>query len=682
MQHLSATLLLALFSIPAASAPPIRITGRVLEAVSRKPVAGALVWNGDAGGMAWMPAGPGGMFELRVPSGDRGRIGASAPGYMVHFQSWNRNRNAALTFLLEPAAPIAGQVVDEAGRPVAGVDSRAPVRLVLRRGALVIGRIVDEEHGLPLAGVRVSLTAREAGAPNGYQPLQATTDPEGRFEIPWAGSGRHTLRTEIPGFVTMVVEDLLVPEQQPEVDLGEIRLQAGAVLEGIVTDALGRPVEAAWVRVMPSYGSADFAAAAAALSAWQPIVTGGDGRFRIEGLPRGATFDIDVDHSELLPGESLGVEVPTAEPLRIRLDLPRTLSGRVVDSRGEPVAGAAISPNVSTVLPGKNGRSRGRSWETARTDRDGRFRLSRLMPGPVDLYARAPGYRTGQLPVQVPEEGEAEPVEIVLEVGASLEGRVLDSKGLPVHNASVQAGLRIEELESGYSSLATVRTGEEGRYEVLNFQPGTCEVQVFLPEGGGSFRAVAKLGPGRNRLDLRAPRGVQVAGRVVDGRGEPLPGASVSLKLLEPGAVTQGPERTSAADGTFVLADVLDGEYRLTVSRPGFVPLDHPGGIRIHGAPVSDLELRLSPGAVIRGRILGDHPEEARLISVRAWSEGIAYPLEAILGPGRAYRFVDVPPGEWRVLAEVAPGRVVEGTVEVAEGVEEVVLDLTLSSWR
>lgn len=534
-------------------------------------------------------------------------------------------------------------------------DSTTPVRIVLRRGALAIGRVLDEE-GLPVAGARVSLTPEsEEGAPSADRPFQAAADPDGRFRLLRVSAGRFGLRVESPGFAAVSMDDVLIPEQEAEVDLGEIRLPPGGAIEGILTDRRGRPVEKAWVRLSPS-DPEDFEAASRPLGR-QPEI-GPDGRFRIESLPRGLRVDVEVHHPSLLTAVVAGVEVPTAQPLRIRLEHPRTLSGRVADDRGEPVAGASVQA----------------SGDQARTDAEGRFVLSRLSPGKVDLQASAPGYRTRAMPqVPVPEDGDAEPVEIVLEPGTSLEGLVLDGEGQPVQHAHVRV------LRSGGEQMpmSSGLADEEGRYEVVDLEPGPSEVIALLFERGGIVRTAVELLPGRNRLDLRMPAGVEVSGRVVDGRGEPVPGVALSLEPLHQEGITLGQQGMSAADGSFVLPDVMDGTYRLIAARSRFAPSAHPGEIHVDGAPVTGIEIRLSPGAVIRGHILGFPPEEARPVSVHAISE-LGIPLVGTVSPGPVYRIDDVAPGEWHVTGQVG-GVTVSGEVEVAAGAAEAVLDLELA---
>lgn len=709
--------------------PPTMVTGRTLDAASREPVSGALVWTG---GTAWTRAGADGSFELRAPSGDHGRVEASASGRLHHVRGWQRNENVPATLLLESAATLSGQVVDEAGKPVAGArvttlpnpadqlsavmeeresqsgpdgrfvlpkvpagrlhlveavlegfaparqlaDSTAPVRLTLRRGMVAVGRVVSEE-GLPVAGAQVRLTPDGAGqVPTRPKPFLATSDADGRFRLHGLSAGPFTLGAERSGFASVLVRDVLIPEQEQQVDLGEVRLQPGAAIEGIVTDPRGRPVERAWVMLIP-FNRDGFMAAGAGFYGRPPMHTDSDGRFRIADLPLGLRFNLRVQHQELLPEEVTGVEAPTPRPLRIRLSLPRSLAGRVIDPQGEPIANASVSQLETASAPDGSNVMRSLG-EKARTDEEGRFVLSRVKPGSIQLHVSAFGYRGRDTQgIRIPEEGEAAPVEITLEPGTSLQGRVLDSRDLPVPHASVHARGSGREGQAFFKGSAS--TDEEGRYELVDLEPGPYEIEAFVFEQGRSARAAVEIQPGRNQLDLRLPGGVEVAGRVVDSQGAPVPAASLSLVPIQRdgSAMGMGARGLSSADGSFVLADVPDGEYRLTASRQGFAASVLPE-VRVAGAPVSGLELRLAPGAVIRGRILGLAPEELRKAMIAAFSEQVGSNLRGSVAADGSYRVPDVAPGDWHVIAQIPPESSIEGRVQVAEGEQEVVLDLEL----
>lgn len=715
---------------------PTLATGRVVEASTREPVPGALVWNG---GTAWTHTGAGGTFELRAPSGNRGRIEGTAPGHTRDQQRWQRDENVPVTITLERAAAISGQVVDEAGKPLEGAevttvansedmrrspgmwsvrsgpdgrfalrqlpagrphslkamlegfapttqvaDSKVPVRLVLRRGATVVGRVVDGD-GVPVAGADLKLSVSRISVMSSI-PLQtleftAVSGAEGRFSLRNVSAGRFDLRASRRGFAAALVPGVTVAEGEPRTDVGEIALKPGGAIEGIVVDESGRPVEGAAIMMTPG-GSESLILEDPFFFHRRPIETGADGRFRIEDLPRGRQVGLEVMHQDLVAAELSGVEVPTAEPLRIELGRSRRIEGRVTDRLGEPVAGARVivSSGPGTVVGAGSFRGM-RARGAGVTEPDGRFVLGGLKPGVVDLQVSATGYRTRTSQgVRIPEDGQAPPVEIVLEPGTWLEGSVLDSGGRALSNASVQ----VQRVEP--SSYETATTDEEGHYEIGDLEPGEYLIRAAPLRGGATARTEVEIRPGRNRLDLRIPAGTEVSGRVVDFEGSPLQGVTAYLER-QPGAGSSFlelmPDRfqaVSSADGTFMITGVPDGDYRLTGRRSGLASSSLPGGVRVAGGPVAGLELRLGPAAAIRGQILGIPPEQTARVMISAHSEEMGLYLQGVRNPSGGYRIDDVSPGTWRVTAFLPPQAPVNVEVQVSPGQDEVIQDLEFAA--
>ncbi len=113
-----------------------------------------------------------------------------------------------------------------------------------------------------------------------------------------------------------------------------------------------------------------------------------------------------------------------------------------------------------------------------------------------------------------------------------------------------------------------------------------------------------------------------VEGNVQDVRtGQPLRRVNIILMRLDAGpgpGATRAPVTATSADGRFGLKDIEPGRYRISADRTGYVRQEYgarkPGTLGTtltleKGQSVKDLEIKLSPQAVISGRILDEDGE-------------------------------------------------------------------------
>lgn len=165
--------------------------------------------------------------------------------------------------------------------------------------------------------------------------------------------------------------------------------------------------------------------------------------------------------------------------------------------------------------------------------------------------------------------GEVVAFEFVLDRGATLRGRVVDSSGRGVARARVFLG------EGDWSDDA--RTSIDGRYELPILRPGPCTLQAAHPERGQSDPLALWIDPAADRRapDLRIRDGETLAGttRYPDGT----PAGGVHLFAL--------PERESRDDWW------MDAGWRARVSwmrgstglRRGEAVSDDAGNFRFDG---------------------------------------------------------------------------------------------------
>ncbi len=393
---------------------------------------------------------------------------AAAPGFLPASREnvWN-TANELPSLSLSPASFLAGTVVDETGRPVAGalvtvgtprfnyvpgeetsrawtsaagsfritgscgqaacrVEVRHPdfaslagtldglprevigLRLVLRRGATVTGMLVDEQGKPPAGSLEVELV--RAPPDDGDVFRRATAGPDGRFVLSHLPAGHAALHVRRAGAAQFHRSGILIPETGTA-DLGRIVLPAGETLTVRVVDTNGRPLPGAMVSIQvedPDYfskGHTDPGFARSVLS------TGANGEAVLRGLPPpGRKVSVAVCREGSMP-ERWGEEAVPKEPVEITLSPAVSLGGRVVDPEGAPVAGATVTAlrNGAPLLLGHldlPDEGPCFSGDDFTTDGEGRFTVSPLVPGWYRVTARRDDFLDNTvLAVEVPQGG-------------------------------------------------------------------------------------------------------------------------------------------------------------------------------------------------------------------------------------------------------------------------------------
>jgi len=289
--------------------------------------------------------------------------------------------------------------------------------------------------------------------------------------------------------------------------------------------------------------------------------------------------------------------------------------------------GDFAQPSAGSVVPGDMQRSRGRGllWLAAmavavavvavvRHDHGGG-----VVDARPERAARADGAATGARAAAAPalELRSDEPASATFAV----EGIVLDDADVPVPDAEV--------VFAGDAGEGTAITDDDGRYR-LELSPGDYHAYVVgesvLSMGPSStmddyWRATASdvgridetLGRAvavfrdETDVDLEVDRAGVVEGHVRDPNGRPIAGAIVRVTNEERTIIGANLAET-AADGSFRLVTTV-GHTDLLVTHPTYAGIDperndHGDGVDVAAGEVATVELTLTFGCYIEGRVV------------------------------------------------------------------------------
>ncbi len=232
--------------------------------------------------------------------------------------------------------------------------------------------VVRDPEGLPAAGVRVRIV--------GAGRQEAISDAQGRFEIAW--DRQFQFRDALTFFLVAQHEPRNLAATMAigrEATALDVKLQACPALAGRLTDLNGRGLAGAGAYVtlrVPNWGDTPLSEGVTA--------TGVDGRFEIRGVPATGHCTLHT-YAEAYGSKETAVPVKTADGLSFNVGTLRlppanlSISGRVLDTRGNPVASAMLY-----------GWGEGQPVKlNAETDALGRFTLDRVCAGKINLRVDA-----------------------------------------------------------------------------------------------------------------------------------------------------------------------------------------------------------------------------------------------------------------------------------------------------
>lgn len=247
----------------------------------------------------------------------------------------------------------------------------------------VVGRVTS--GATPLAGAEVILYStfyqrharydhhvREVGRTTTHVDGVFDLRPVGLDTVHFGADGEVLLTVHRPGFGSIVARRLDNIRPEVENDLGAFDMQpVSATLHGVIRDFSGDPVAGAAVRVSGSVNPViyDKTERMIILKDCPTAVTDAEGRYRLEGFALGrqhVSVHVNIDCVQHFATTYDSGEHEWSPRVRAG----GSVRGRVVDGRGDPVAGAVVAG--------------GDNWTPSNPD--GTFWLDNIDAGPFTLH--------------------------------------------------------------------------------------------------------------------------------------------------------------------------------------------------------------------------------------------------------------------------------------------------------
>ncbi len=337
--------------------------------------------------------------------------------------------------------------------------------IVLYSGGSVSGTVTFKETGKPARAMLV--VARNEG---GGGKIEARTDKEGKYLFESVScETKHTITVESESFVA--AEERTVTLRDGETLTGvDIVLSRGASISGrVLTSDTGKPLLGAKVYVRgPKRREA---------------TSGEDGTYMCSALRQGQ-YDVRCEPPEGIArtyGQPRKVSVGRDEQV-MGIDFSfvsgTSISGRITDTAMNGIEAARVQASSQT---------RGRfSQSEAKTDAQGNYRLTGITRNASWLiHVRAKGYGgVSSRPIPVSADGDVTGIDFVLESGATVSGRVVDTNRRSLPNGRILLSLQQGGLGG---PVPSGDVDANGRFEISDLGPGTYQFQVSI-DRRGSYR--------------------------------------------------------------------------------------------------------------------------------------------------------------------------------------------------
>lgn len=471
------------------------------------------------------------------------------------------------------------------------------VSLTLPDGGRALSGTVTDVSGGPIAGARIDAAKLGRGRSPGAAVATTMTGADGKYTLSVA-EGQLLVAARSPDYAA----------QARYVDVGsagataDFALVPGGVIEGVVVDDRSKqPAGGATVSARRDSASILLAEGGA-----RTVTAGPDGRFRIAGLrpgayELGAKADARRTRSPTLVGLGVAEQVTDVQLLVGRAPVVR---GTVVDEDARPIADALV------VTLGDD------NTDDVKSDDKGAFAIEGLDAGGHMVLARADTHvPAGPTNVVVADKdvdgvvlrmkkagklvGHVEPRQPACDIGIEADG---DRPMMPFEMIARSSGARVSDAN--------------GNFEIAPITPSKLSLTARCASGAHGTAEVSWT-PSTKDVVIAVTPGASIAGKLVDGDGKPVAGATVAANpqtgtlrtTIVNGMVTSGIQGITNAAGAYELTGLAAGAYKMTALERGqpLRPKKEPPTVTLAAAEhKTGVDLQVDrPDGVIQGIVTG-----------------------------------------------------------------------------
>jgi protocatechuate 3,4-dioxygenase beta subunit len=525
-------------------APPTTLAGAVLDENDR-PVAGARVWVSDA-----MLGDPNTREAWDNPLwGKAARACFSA------------TTDAQGLFRIEnfPPGAHAGLSASKAGKAQQKKNGmwdfhsgQKDIELVLGPAGNIEGKVVVEETGRPLAGVKIQIMSTTG---SGILTEPAVSGSDGTFRIPDVEPAEYNIMPSVPGsppdWIPADVSQLVTVRAGKTPGNVLIQVSKGALVKVTVVDTDNlEPL------------------ADVAVSSGRSMVYTDTNGLALLRVPAGRNYFF-ARKDWFQQRAEVEIQTNTVNQIQLALTPAPVIAGTVRDSSGVPVPGAIVSfhPGAYPDAP---------DYAETTTDNQGRYELRLKISRENESWegiscpTNCVLARSLERNLAAIREFDRIPtnLDLTLQPGITFSGALTDTNGAPITNAVVNIGMEYGRMTPKVLP-SPMPVDARGTFSIPALPQGRNYgfFDAITAKGFGTgYKSVQEKDTHTNRYEFPTfvlkRANLILAGRVLDLDGNPLPGASVEFGGQ--GQQQRWSQTRSDLHGDFIFDEVCDGEVQLT----------------------------------------------------------------------------------------------------------------------